>query len=321
MDLPRVIATSVVRSSQQGESHGGVYLVDLATGEFEQVIDWNDPLINWEGRGADRGLRGIGVSGEKVYLAASDEIFVFDPNFLLTDSFRNPYLKHCHEVYLKDKTLYLTSTGLNSILEFDIQRSSFRKGYQITRKEGIARALGKLLARDEYDVRVFDASSSGGPQFNESGSNLHLNNVSYHNSAIMVSGTKIDALLEIRDDAISPCAVLPRGTHNAAIHGDGVVFNDTANSRIVVADLQAQPILAFEVPPFDAAELTHTNIPLDHARQGFARGLIAHGDLLIGGSSPSTISVYSRSERRLVCSINLSKDIRNCIHGLELWPH
>ena len=37
--LPKVIATSVVRSAHQGESHGGVYLIDLNSGEFEQVIE------------------------------------------------------------------------------------------------------------------------------------------------------------------------------------------------------------------------------------------------------------------------------------------
>src|SRR5213080_1115066 len=77
--LPRVIATSVVRSAHQGESHGGVYLIDLNSGQYDQVIDWNDESINWEGRGGDRGLRGIAFHNNRVFLAASDEIFVFDP--------------------------------------------------------------------------------------------------------------------------------------------------------------------------------------------------------------------------------------------------
>ena len=32
-----VIATSVVRGSMQGQSHGGIYLVDLETGGANQV--------------------------------------------------------------------------------------------------------------------------------------------------------------------------------------------------------------------------------------------------------------------------------------------
>ena len=57
--LPKLIATSVVRGSRQGESHGGVFTVDFERQEGEQHVDWNTADIDWEGRGADRGLRGI----------------------------------------------------------------------------------------------------------------------------------------------------------------------------------------------------------------------------------------------------------------------
>src|SRR5205814_2009766 len=93
--LPRVIATSVVRSAHQGESHGGVYLIDLNSGRFDQVIDWNDDSISWEGRGGDRGLRGIAFHNNRVFLAASDEIFVYDTAFNRLDSYRNQYLRRC----------------------------------------------------------------------------------------------------------------------------------------------------------------------------------------------------------------------------------
>ena len=65
--LPKLIATSVVRGSQQGESHGGIYLIDLESAAFEQVVDWNDASINWEGRGMDRGLRGIAFHDAYIY--------------------------------------------------------------------------------------------------------------------------------------------------------------------------------------------------------------------------------------------------------------
>ena len=53
----KFIATSVVRGSRQGESHGGVYLIDSETEKREQVIDWNTMDIDWQGRGWDRGFR------------------------------------------------------------------------------------------------------------------------------------------------------------------------------------------------------------------------------------------------------------------------
>ena len=105
--LPRIVCSSVVRSVHQGESHGGVYLVDLAAGQSEQVLDWTDASINWEGRGGDRGLRGIAFHDGLVYLAASDEVFIYDRDFVPQGSFRNPYLHMCHEIFVEGDRLYL----------------------------------------------------------------------------------------------------------------------------------------------------------------------------------------------------------------------
>ena len=79
--MTSLIATSVVRGSNQGESHGGVYLVNLESEEILNPIDWNKMDIDWQGRGWDRGLRGIAFHDGEVYIAASDELFVFDQKF------------------------------------------------------------------------------------------------------------------------------------------------------------------------------------------------------------------------------------------------
>ena len=61
--LPKFVATSVVRGSQQGESHGGIFTIDFESREVTQHVDWNTGEIDFEGRGADRGLRGIEFDG------------------------------------------------------------------------------------------------------------------------------------------------------------------------------------------------------------------------------------------------------------------
>ena len=55
LKLPKLIATSVVRGSQKGQSHGGVYLIDFEGQQVEQKIDWNSGDIDFSGRGWDRG--------------------------------------------------------------------------------------------------------------------------------------------------------------------------------------------------------------------------------------------------------------------------
>ena len=49
--MTQLLATSVIRGARQGESHGGVYLVDFGQDRVEQKIDWNRMDIDWSGRG------------------------------------------------------------------------------------------------------------------------------------------------------------------------------------------------------------------------------------------------------------------------------
>ncbi len=123
--MTTLIASSVVRGSQQGESHGGIYLIDLENQQSAKAIDWNTTNIDWQGRGWDRGLRGIEFDGDKIYIAASNELFVYTPDFEMITSFRCPYLKHCHEISRFERRLYLTSTGFDSILGFDLYNENF----------------------------------------------------------------------------------------------------------------------------------------------------------------------------------------------------
>ncbi|MEY2603187.1 MAG: hypothetical protein QOH31_961 [Verrucomicrobiota bacterium] len=324
--LPKVITTSVIRSARQGESHGGVYVVDLDSGEVEQVIDWNDSKINWEGRGGDRGLRGIAFHKSKIYLAASDEIFVYSRGFRLLQSHTNKYLRRCHEIDIVDDTLYLTSTELNSILHFDLLTDRFTCGHTIVRQPQGRRNLFtriRTAARSEakFSATAFDPNGEKGPTIGPDSADLHINNVSRNGGSIMISGTRIEALLALDGETLREYAVLPRGTHNAAVFKDGLIYNDTASDRLVVADTNNRIRRSFAVPQFNAAELSHTDIPDDHARQGFARGLcIYNNSVVIGGSSPSTISAYNLETGETIKQVNISRDVRNCIHGLELWP-
>ena len=58
------------------------------------------------------------------------------------------------------------------------------------------------------------------------------------------------------------------------------------------------------------------------ARQGFARGLCMLSDTVVaGGSSPATVTVYDLAANQQLLSINLTMDVRNAIHGLEIWPY
>jgi hypothetical protein len=316
--LPTVIASSIVRSSYKGESHGGAYLVDLETGAFEQVIDYNDSSISWEGRGGNRGFRGIAFHGGEVYLAASNEIFVYSKTFDFVRSIQNDYLGNCHEIHIDGDVLYMTSTGFDSVLEYNLRTRSFVRGYHL--KFGVLGQGRKKLGFGPLPrLRIFNPHSDEGPERSQT---CHLNNVFGNDGVLFVSGTRCAHLLAININSLKLCshARIPYGTHNTRPFGKGVLMNNTDHDRVSYVESGREknslPILRY-----DERELLNAHLPQKNARQAFGRGLCILGEELIaGGSSPATISVYDLNASSIVKTINLTMDVRKTIHGLEVWP-
>jgi hypothetical protein len=305
--MAKLVATSVVRGSQQGESHGGVFLIDLVNQEVSQAIDWNTMDIDWRGRGADRGLRGIAFYEETVFIAASDELFAYNPDFTLRGSWKNPYLKHCHEISVYQGQVFLSSTGFDSILAFDIERKKFHWALSVEQEE--FRFLG----------RVFDPMSEDGPLMLN---RMHINNVVANPNGMYISGLRTGGMLHFNGKAVSMSATLPRATHNAQPYRDGVLFNDTEANAVRFASRDPEQERAFRVPAFPVEQLTGMGQDTSKiARPSFGRGLCVVKDgLIAAGSSPSTISLHELESGETALSVTLSTDVRNAIHGLEVWP-
>jgi hypothetical protein len=314
--LPTVIASSIIRSSYKGESHGGAYLVDLETGEFDQILDYSDSSISWEGRGGNRGFRGIAFHEGEVYLAASNEIFVYSQNFDFMRSIQSKYLKHCHEIYIAGDTLYMTSTGFDSVLEYDLRTRSFVTGYSL--KFGtLGRGRKKMGFAPLPRLRSFDPYGAEGP---EESNTCHLNNVFRDDGTVFVSGTRCAHLLAINGTKLSSHARIPYGTHNARPFGEGVLMNHTDHDRISYFEGGREKI-SLPIQRYDERELLNTHLPQKNARQAFGRGLCILGEgLIASGSSPATISIYDLNASSVLKTINLTMDVRKTIHGLEVWP-
>jgi hypothetical protein len=306
-DIPPLIATSVVRGSEQGQSHGGVYIIDPASQGVSQVLDWNTSDIDWSGRGWDRGLRGIAFHGDEVYIAASDELFVYDREFGRKRSFRNRYLKHCHEISIHRGVMYLTSTGFDSILAFDLDSQRFTWGLHVSKADGT------------WHGHRFDPNSEVGPP---AGNQLHINNVHCDDRGLSLSGLRTLGIVGLGAEMrLLQQVDLPAGVHNARLVEDGVIFNDTAANylRYVRRDGSER---RYPFPQYDPDEIEFAGIDDSKvARQGFGRGLCVIDERLVGaGSSPSTVTVFDLQSGQTVFSVNFSMDIRNAIHGLEVWP-
>ncbi|MFK7731233.1 MAG: hypothetical protein AB8B48_06390 [Pseudomonadales bacterium] len=305
--LPKLIATSVVRGSEKGQSHGGVYIIDFSVPEVTQRIDWNTSNIDFTGRGWDRGLRGIEFDQEDVFIAASDELFCYNPQFELQASYSNRYLKHCHEICKKDNFLFLTSTGYDSLLVFDLLTKQFTWGMYISRD-------GQKWVGQQFDPR-----SAGGPP---PSNNYHINMVHVNQRGIYFSGLNTKAVLKVDGEMnVSEISNLPAGAHNARPFKDGLLFNDTQSDAVRYVSRDGQQC-TFGVPRYNDSELDFMGVDDSRvARQAFGRGLcVIDESLIAAGSSPSTVSLYDLNSNDRIAAVNISMDVRNAIHGLEVWP-
>ncbi|MDX1405697.1 MAG: hypothetical protein R3192_14215 [Woeseiaceae bacterium] len=303
-----LVATSVVRGSRQGESHGGIYIVDFEKERVYQPVDWNKMDIDWQGRGWDRGLRGIAFHKDRVFVVASDELFEYTPNFELVASYRNPYLKHCHEICVYRQHLFITSTAFDSIITFNLRKNVFDKGLMV-------RTDGQNLTMGSYNPNT----DEGPLPMNK----LHINNIFCERGGMYIAGLRTNGLLLYNGKRIGISATLPTGTHNARPFRDGIIFNDTQSNKLRYATPAGKDDCAFAVPEYSTADLLNTDMDDSRiARQGFGRGLCpVNGSLIAAGSSPSTIALYDLDQKKMVGSVNISMDIRNSIHGLEVWPY
>jgi hypothetical protein len=304
--VPKLLASSVIRGSHLGESHGGLYLIDLEHGKAQLKLDWNSTAIDISGRGGDRGLRGIGYHGEQVLVAANAELLVLDQDFKVLESFTNPYLRHCHEISVSDGRVFLTATGYDSVLTFDLRTKRFTGGWHLSAQA------------DSLTLRNFDPLSANGPAASHE---FHLNSVTATASTFWLSGLNTPGLLRADRSGLSLAAALPQGTHNAQMLHDGAIYNDTESDRLCYH--RNGTTTAMPVPDFDPATLINSErLTSAVARPRFARGLCVLNDgLVAGGSSPSTIAVYDLRAGARVMQLNLSMDVRNAVHGLAVWPY
>ena len=306
--MVKLVATSVVRGSCRGESHGGIYIVDLEEERVYQPVDWNTMDIDWQGRGWDRGLRGIAFYNDRVFIAASDMLLECNANFELVASHRNHYLKLCHEICVHGQHVFITSTAFDSILGFNLKRNAFD--------------IALMLKTDGANLSVgrYNPNSDKGPlPMNK----LHINSVFCEQGGMYVSGLRTKGLLLYNGNRVGISTTLPAGTHNTRPFREGILFNDTQSDAVRYATRTGIDDCAFGVPLYPESDLRNTDMDDSRiARQGFGRGLCAISDTLIAaGSSPATIALYDLEQKEMVKAINISMDIRNTIHGLEVWPY
>ena len=300
-----IAATTVIRGSQRGSSHGGVYLVDVANQRGAHLLDWTRPAIDWSGHGGGRGLRGIACGDERLYIAGSSELYGFAPDFALLDVYTSPYLDDAQAIALFEDRVYVVSAAYDAVLALDLQTGRFDWGLQLMDDDGGLRGI------------PFDPQGALGPSPAHA---LQLNSLHCDARGLFIAGGRTQGLLHFDGKRIVRLVTLPEGVHDARPWREGVLFNDTEAE--VVRFLTPDANCVFQVPRYPEAALEPGSFEDSAvARQGFARGLcVLDEGVFASGSSPLTITLHDLDAMKTTLRINLSTDARHMIHSLAVWP-
>jgi peptide/nickel transport system ATP-binding protein/oligopeptide transport system ATP-binding protein len=181
------------------------------------------------------------------------------------------------------------------------------------------RGRRRIGIRPRPSFRVYDPETGEGPT---PGDTSHINNVYSDGASIYCSGVNMGTLWRIADGRLNRFAKIPYGTHNARPFREGVLMNHTATDRIAYVDRNGEPLKSYPIVQYPREQLKHAELTTDKARQAFGRGLAVLSDeSFVGGSSPATVTLYRFDLPEIVASVNITMDIRNAVHGLEIWPY
>lgn len=302
-DMTTLVITTIRRGTSAGEAHGGIFLLDLDEERGAHTLEWKRPAIDWSGNGGDRGLRGIAARDERLYVAATEELLVFAPDFRLLAAHRSPYLRDAQAVAAFENRLYVVSAAFDAILAFDLDAGRFDWGLHIVDEQGLR-------------ATPFDPQGAAGPlQSNR----LQLDSVHCDPRGMFLAGQRTLGLLRFDGQRIKRLVTLPEDVRDARPWRDGVLFNDTAADAVRFMTPEHNRV--FRVPTYPEEALEGTEVDERVARQGFARGLCVLDDgVVAAGSSPLTVTLHDVESMKTALRINLDTDVRHQVHSLAVWP-
>jgi hypothetical protein len=283
-------------------------LIDLEKKAVFQPIEYDSEDIEWFGDEGGRGLRGMALDSETVYIAASNRLLAYNKRFKLVNSWQNPCLADCRGICIYQRKLFLVSAGNDCILSFDLDEKKFHWALQVQSEHF------------QFAPLPFDPLGAEGPLFINK---LHLRTVHCGEGGIYISGLKTNGILHFNGKEIYMLAELPGGAQDAQLFRNGVLFNDSPAGvlRYAGGDDGAED-RALAIPFF--TESDHAGNDPDETRRlkrGYGRGLCILSDTVVaGGSTPAGVSLYHLKENKCLMTVRFTKIAReavNCIAVLQ----
>ena len=288
-------------------------------------------------RGNGRGCRGVILSRNFVIAANYHSLLFFDRDLAPQKILSHKMMAGLHEICPgADNTIWVTSTALDCLLQFDLESGDLRRSYS-------PREMPELQQQLKLQPFVVDWHADNRERYlnrniNEDSSHLHLNAVARWRGDVYGLFNKFGVIANLSAGEVVIQDESLRGAHNLHINEQGVaISNDTLGRGVVLFDLANKKIIdRIEILKFEwvralmsrAQRSVRVRSALARlkllgtapGRSLFVRGLAVDNSRLFIGMSPGSIIEIDLHSRELVDAYQYSSDINHCVHGLCLLP-
>ena len=352
----RIAVTSAVRHAGAADLSGFVRVVDLAGGEV--VLRAPIPESSWRAddpnpRGGVRGAKGVSAHGDRLVVANSERLFVFDPSWSLVAEITHPLMGAVHDVLAAEDGIWVTCSACDLLLKVDwrgepVETWSWRSEPALVAALGFD-SIPPLDLDLDLDHRDPRAAQQGVHNA------VHLNALTRTDDGLlMLFGRVLSPSLvkqRLRKAAIarplsrlgisrsfptkptavpasmiegSSFAIVERpdcGAPRVLVHASGTsVPNhnlDADGDSIVYLDSNEGRLVVWDRTV--GAERASVAIP---GSPSFARGLVrvAEHTYLVGSQKPLAVHAVDLGAREIVESIQIEGEPNESVYGLEIVP-
>jgi len=283
-------------------------------------------------RGNVRGVRGIRIFNNEVFVANYHTLNIFDRDLNLRRKLTHGLMVGLHETQIVGSSIWVTSTPLDAVLKYRLDDGALEASYW-------PREMPEFQSALNLEPLPIDKSIDNRLNFLESEtfrgeSHLHLNAVCefrgevyalFHSKHVVVNLTK--GTIVINDKNL-------KHAHNLIMEEPGVIYvNDTHRTVVRQYDLDSgRQIRAIDIKKMRGLNslllksvgraIKEIGVTIFSkkwkatARPFYLRGLDITEDYIFAGFSPATIVRIDKATGELIDYYFHSTDMRDCIHGL-----
>ena len=191
----RCLVTSVVRHTHPDQTSGYLHTVDIEAGRPLSKIEAPENTFRASDpnpRGGLRGLRGVSVWGDRVVVANTERLLVYDTRWKPLADLGHPLVGGIHDVLATEKGLWVASTSADLVvlLGWDgalLEVWEWRLDSKLCRALGLPRVPPVDRRRDYRDP---ESMRRGVPNL------VHLNGLGVHEEDVLVSLGRVQSAAE-----------------------------------------------------------------------------------------------------------------------------